>query len=115
LETTANDTSFNKIISNVITFFVNNPTSIESDTQIISAFKLEQNYPNPFNPTTAIKYEIPKEGFVNVKIYNSLGQEVATLINEKQNAGSYIVEFDASDLSSGVYFYKLVSGNNLNR
>ncbi len=114
LETTANDTSFNQIISNVITFFVNNPTSVKGSTQIISEFKLEQNYPNPFNPTTAIKYEIPKEGFVSVKVYNSLGQEVMTLVNEKQNVGSYIVEFDANSLSSGVYFYKLVSGNNLN-
>ena len=113
LETTANDTSFNKIILKAVTFFVNNPTSVKSNTQIISEFKLEQNYPNPFNPTTAIRYEIPKEGFVDVKIYNSLGQEVATLVSKKQNAGNYIVEFDASSLSSGVYFYKLVSGNNL--
>ncbi|MEO8209714.1 MAG: T9SS type A sorting domain-containing protein [bacterium] len=77
---------------------------------------LHQNYPNPFNPKTIINYNIPsnvKGQTSNVKliIYNAMGQEVSTLVNEKQNAGSYNVEFDGSSLTSGIYFYKLESGN----
>jgi hypothetical protein len=72
-------------------------------------YKLYQNYPNPFNPTTTIQFDIPKAPLVMLKVYNVLGQEVATLVNEKREAGRYEVEFDGSRLTSGVYFYKLVA------
>jgi subtilisin-like proprotein convertase family protein len=70
-------------------------------------FELSLNYPNPFNPTTNIKYRIANNSFVSLKIYDVLGKEVTTLVNEKQNAGEYLAVFNGSGLSSGVYFYKL--------
>jgi len=70
-------------------------------------YKLSQNYPNPFNPVTKISFDIPKQGLVTLKIYDVLGREVRTLVNEVKNAGSYTVDFNAAELSSGVYFYKL--------
>jgi len=70
-------------------------------------FSLSQNYPNPFNPVTKINFTIPKQGFVNLKVYNILGKEVMTLVNEVRQAGSYNAVFNGADLSSGVYFYKL--------
>jgi endonuclease I len=72
-------------------------------------FALLQNYPNPFNPTTNIKYQIPNNKFVTLKIFDMLGKEISTLVNEKQNAGTYEVKFNGSRLSSGIYFYKLES------
>jgi len=73
-------------------------------------FSLSQNYPNPFNPSTLINYELRVTGFAKLIVYDILGNEVATLVNEKQNAGSYSAEFDGSGFSSGVYFYKLDAG-----
>jgi hypothetical protein len=78
---------------------------------IPSVFKLYQNYPNPFNPITKIKFDIPKISDVKIKIFDLLGREVITLVNEKMNTGSYEREFDASDFSSGVYFYKIEADN----
>lgn len=78
--------------------------------QLPTDFALHQNYPNPFNPTTTIKYELPKESFVTLKVYNLLGQEVATLVNENLKAGRYEVSFNGSKLSNGVYFYRLQAG-----
>jgi hypothetical protein len=72
---------------------------------------LQQNYPNPFNPGTKIIYSIPKQSFVSLKIYDILGKEVIALINEEQPLGTYEVDFDASNFSAGVYFYKLQAGN----
>jgi len=69
------------------------------------------NYPNPFNPTTSIKFDIPIDNFVNIIVYNVLGMEVATLVNEFRKAGSYIVSFNGSNLSSGVYYYKIKAGS----
>jgi len=73
-------------------------------------FRLYQNYPNPFNPSTKIKFEIPEAARVLIKVYDVLGKEVTTLVNENKTAGSYIVDFNASGLTSGVYFYKLIAG-----
>lgn len=75
------------------------------------SFVLMQNFPNPFNPTTTIRFDIPKNGFVSLKVYDVLGNEVATLVNENLNPNTYEVSWDANRLASGVYFYKLVSGN----
>jgi hypothetical protein len=88
---------------------------VKVEIELPTEFKLAQNYPNPFNPSTVIQYSIPavktpiSGGVVTLKIYNLLGQEVATLVNKKQVAGRYEVEFNASSLVSGVYFYRLVS------
>jgi hypothetical protein len=91
-------------------FYVLAVTDIFSE--IKKEFKLEGNYPNPFNPSTVIKYNIPVSAFVTLKIYDASGREVSTLKNEFQNAGSYDVNFNASNLSSGVYYYKLTATNN---
>lgn len=74
-------------------------------------YRLEQNYPNPFNPTTKIRFAIPKDGYVEMKLYDVLGKEVATLISDPYRAGEYIFDFNATGLSSGIYFYRLVSGD----
>jgi len=74
-------------------------------------FTLSQNYPNPFNPTTTIVYGIPRDGFVSLRIYDMNGREIRTLVNEPKTSGYYTITFNAKDLSSGVYFYKLESGN----
>ncbi len=74
-------------------------------------YSLEQNYPNPFNPTTIIRFSVPKDQLVSLKVYNVLGQEVAVLVNKEMKAGSYEFDFNASKLSSGIYFYKLNAGN----
>jgi hypothetical protein len=74
------------------------------------SFELKQNYPNPFNPSTSIKFAVPKRGLVKLVIYDLLGKEIRTILNEVRDPGRYTVAFDASDLSSGVYFYKILSG-----
>ena len=74
-------------------------------------YSLQQNYPNPFNPTTKIKYSIPEASQVSLKVYDILGNEVASLVNQEKQAGTYEVQFNASSLSSGVYFYKIKSGS----
>ena len=86
-------------------------TSVENSNNVPSKFILEQNYPNPFNPSTKIKYSVPQSSNAVLKIYDVLGKEVATLINEEKPAGNYEVEFDASNLSSGIYFYQLKAGS----
>ncbi len=80
-------------------------------SKLPEAFQLEQNYPNPFNPTTRIKFIIPKLSFVNLTVYDILGREEATLVNEEKHPGSYEVDFDGSGLSSGMYFYVLNIGD----
>jgi outer membrane protein assembly factor BamB/fibronectin type 3 domain-containing protein len=82
----------------------------EPEIQIPEVLSLSQNYPNPFNPSTTIRYDLPKQSFVTLKIYDLLGREVATLVNEVRHAGFYTVRWDASRLSSGVYFYTLRAG-----
>jgi len=127
LETTANDSAFNSVISNSIEYFLSEPTAIANEPSIINDFKLYQNYPNPFNPATKIKYRIPlsppllKGELVTLKVYDILGNEIATLVNEVQSHGEYEIDFSAesgsasgrngSSLSSGIYFYQLKAGD----
>ncbi|MBU1098060.1 MAG: T9SS type A sorting domain-containing protein, partial [Bacteroidetes bacterium] len=80
---------------------------------IVEKYELKQNYPNPFNPATTIQYSVKNAGIVSLKVYNTIGQEVASLVNEYKNAGSYQINFDASRLASGVYIYQLHSGSNI--
>jgi hypothetical protein len=75
-------------------------------------FALEQNYPNPFNPTTNINYSLDKDGFVTLKVFNSLGQQVAELVRGFEKTGNHKVTFDGSGLSSGIYYYRIESGSN---
>ena len=79
----------------------------ESSTDFLYTYQLNQNYPNPFNPTTKISYQIANTSFVLIRVYDILGREVATLVNEEKPAGTYKVEFNGSDLTSGIYFYQL--------
>jgi hypothetical protein len=74
-------------------------------------YSLRQNYPNPFNSITTISYSIKQDGLVLLKVYDVLGKEVAILVNEEKQPGVYEVNFNASELSSGIYFYKITSGN----
>jgi hypothetical protein len=82
----------------------------EAPASVITSYALSQNYPNPFNPSTTISYKIPKSGFVSLFVYDALGREVQTLVNEEKTQGKYSVEFKASNLPSGVYFYTLRAG-----
>jgi 1,4-alpha-glucan branching enzyme len=77
------------------------------NSSLVTNYKLEQNYPNPFNPSTVIKYQIPEAGIVSIKIFDILGREIETLVNKFQRNGNYEVQFNASNLASGVYFYQL--------
>ena len=77
---------------------------------IPETFILKQNYPNPFNPKTTIKFQIPELSFVTIEVYDVLGNEIVTIVNEVKQAGYYEVEFDGNGLSSGIYFYQLKTG-----
>ena len=92
-----------------------NPNSVKQNGQLAFTYALNQNYPNPFNPATQIEYSLAKAGYVSLKVYDLLGQQVATLVNSDQTAGSHTVTFDAVNggrsLASGVYFYRLESGS----
>ena len=85
--------------------------TISVDYNQLLAFRLEQNYPNPFNPVTTIKFSLPEGGHVMLKLYDALGREVRTLLNENRNAGLHSINFVADNLSNGVYYYKITAGN----
>ncbi len=92
--------------------FTNNTTSVKNNlSQLPQSFNLSQNYPNPFNPTTTIDYQIPKQSHVRLSVYDILGNKVEDLVNENKSAGKYYINFNASSLSSGTYFYQLEAGN----
>ncbi|MBX2974611.1 MAG: lamin tail domain-containing protein [Ignavibacteriaceae bacterium] len=84
---------------------------VETDITVVLDYALEQNYPNPFNPSTTINYSIPNAEYVTIKVFNTLGEEVATLFNGNMEAGKHSLSFDASKLSSGMYIYRLSAGN----
>lgn len=89
---------------------VGNSVGVNENNSVVNGYRLEQNYPNPFNPKTVIHYSLIENSFTTLEVFDILGNEVATLVNEKQNAGSHSVEWDAGNYSSGIYFYKLSSG-----
>jgi len=91
-----------------IELYANN---VNNENETPSSFRLEQNYPNPFNPSTIISYQVPINNFVSLKIYDVLGKEIKTLVNKNQEAGYYKVDFDGSNLQSGIYFYQLKAGS----
>lgn len=97
----------------VLTLDLNTALNVNSQNSIVNGFKLEQNYPNPFNPTTSIKYNVESIRFVKLVVFDVLGKEVETLVNEKQKPGKYEVKFNGSNLSSGIYFYSLYTDGNL--
>ncbi|MCB9499688.1 MAG: T9SS type A sorting domain-containing protein [Erysipelotrichaceae bacterium] len=90
-----------------INVFYSTITDVKEEDVIMSEYLLMQNYPNPFNPITTISYSIPRSGFVKLNVYNLLGEEISNLVNEEKMVGSYKVDFNASSLTSGVYFYTL--------
>jgi photosystem II stability/assembly factor-like uncharacterized protein len=90
---------------------VNSLVSTPKETPKPGALKLAQNYPNPFNPTTTITYQLPTANFVKLEVYDALGRKVSTLVNERKGAGAHQVNFNATGLASGTYFYKLQAGN----
>ena len=87
--------------------------SVEETGASPSKFALHQNYPNPFNPTTKLSFVIGHSSLVSLKVFDVLGREVATLVNGELEAGAYALNFDAKNLASGTYFYKLQAGNNV--
>ncbi len=95
-----------------VTLYIGPTTDIENrdDKGVIESYQLFQNYPNPFNPSTKISYSIPNQSPVSLKIYDVLGNEVGVLVNEEKSVGSYSVEFDGNNLSSGLYLYKIQAG-----
>ena len=95
------DTAMNCVVTNIS----NNQNEVPGE------FKLYQNYPNPFNPTTTIKFSIPKDAYVEMKLYDIIGREVATLISDPYRAGVYLLDFNASRLTSGIYFYQIIAGD----
>jgi hypothetical protein len=84
---------------------------IESTLSIPEVYQLSQNFPNPFNPSTVISYAIPKDGIVKLIVYDITGREVSVPVNKFQTAGTYQIKFNASGISSGVYFYRFTSGS----
>ena len=98
-------------IDQIFVYDVYGVVSVDDEMPVVSSFQLLQNYPNPFNPSTNIKYQIPEISFVTLKVYDVLGNEVATIVNEGKPPGEYEVEFGRDFLTSGIYLYRLKAGN----
>jgi flagellar hook assembly protein FlgD len=97
-------------------FKISSTTAVEKTATIPTQFDLSQNYPNPFNPTTVINYSLPNNAFVVLKIYDMLGREIRTLVNNEMNAGKYSISWKGEDnngnkVTSGIYIYKISAGN----
>ena len=108
------NTSVDGLWCNIDNVFIGNHSAIGIQPigkNVPKVFALRQNYPNPFNPVTNIEFDLPKSEFVRLIVFNSIGQEVKTLVNETKPAGSYKVDFDASELPSGAYFYRITAGD----
>ena len=91
--------------------FADQPVGVDEENTILTEYKLEQNYPNPFNPSTRINYSTLNTGFVSLKVFDVLGNEIATLVNEEKSAGAYVVNWNANNLPSGIYVYKMQAGS----
>lgn len=112
VDETNNTVSFStNTVSNFYVLSDGSVTDVNNIEEIPAEFVLSQNYPNPFNPSTSINYQLAADSHVQLNVFDILGNEIATLVNESQSAGSYVVRFNASDLSSGVYFYKIKANN----
>ena len=96
--------------SNSVDFIPISSSEVEIESDQILGYKLYQNYPNPFNPGTTISYQIPELSYATLKVYDVLGNEILTLVNEEKPAGKYQIEFDAAEFASGFYFYQLIVG-----
>jgi hypothetical protein len=107
----SNPPSSGTIVVDGTTFYDGLTTSVEQVSNYPADYTLSQNYPNPFNPTTNIEYSIPEASFVELKVYDILGNEIATLVNEEQDAGVYRADFDAAGLTSGLYITRITAGN----
>jgi hypothetical protein len=106
------DDSYGRTDTQTYTLYISPPVAIDTKfNQIPQKYALNQNYPNPFNPSTIIKYQVPELSYLTIKVYDVLGSEISSLVNEEKPAGSYEVEFDGTGLTSGIYFYQLQAGD----
>jgi hypothetical protein len=105
------DNGWQNVNSWTYTWISDDVVGVDEDPAFVYTFNLSQNYPNPFNPSTQIEYSIAKPGLVSVKVFDILGREVASLVNEQKSAGTYTVNFNAQNLSTGVYIYRIESGS----
>ncbi len=108
------DSDGHGMVLDSIAVFGDPPTGISHDPNVVpTKFELYQNYPNPFNPVTKIKFDIPKTGFTTLKVFDATGSEIKTLVSKELASGKYTVDFDASNLSSGIYYYRLESNGQI--
>jgi hypothetical protein len=96
-----------------VRFYPAAPVDVRETINSPVDFSLEQNYPNPFNPSTTIKYSIPRSSRVTIRVFDVLGNEIQTLVNEEKSAGTYELDWNAANLTSGVYYYQMIAGNHI--
>lgn len=105
------DNNSRQLLVNIVRYLAGIPVGVTQQNQIAESYSLSQNYPNPFNPVTKINFSIPTAGNVSIRIYDGLGREVETLINNSLNKGMYEIEWNAEKYASGVYYYRINAGN----